>query len=114
MPDDATTNPSNQPDMRLIGTLRIVGLLEGVSFLLLLGIAMPLKHVWKWPHAVKWVGWAHGILFMAFVSLVALCAWKYRWPIARIAGALLAAVLPFGTFVFFRHLGREQAKSQLA
>ena len=59
-----------------IGRLRFVGLLEGVSLLVLLGIAMPLKYLANQPDAVKLVGWAHGVLFVLFVVLVLLCILK--------------------------------------
>jgi integral membrane protein len=49
-----------------IGRLRAVALVEGVSFLLLLGIAMPLKYFAAIPQAVTIAGWLHGLLFMAF------------------------------------------------
>src|SRR5262249_12017979 len=54
-----------------IGRLRLVGYAEGVSFLLLLGVAMPLKYAAGMPEVVFWVGLAHGILFMLYVAAVA-------------------------------------------
>ena len=51
-----------------IGRLRVIGLLEGISFLVLLGVAMPLKYVWDEPQAVRGVGMAHGVLFLAYVT----------------------------------------------
>lgn len=59
--------------------LRLVGLLEGVSFLVLLGIAMPLKHFAGRPEAVRVVGMAHGVLFILFVVLVLIVARQRRW-----------------------------------
>ena len=49
-----------------IGRLRAVGLAEGVSFLLLLGVAMPLKYAAGYPQAVRIVGWVHGLFFMGY------------------------------------------------
>ena len=54
-----------------IQTLRVVGLLEGLSFLLLLFIAMPMKYMFDNPVLVKYVGMGHGVLFILF--LIVLC-----------------------------------------
>ena len=80
--------------------LRAVGLLEGTSYLVLLGIAMPLKYLAGMPGPVLVVGWAHGVLFMLYVAAVAYAALAERWPLVKILAALAASVLPFGPFVF--------------
>ena len=53
-----------------IQTLRIIGLLEGISFLLLLFIAMPMKYMLDNPVLVKYVGMGHGVLFMLFLIVL--------------------------------------------
>jgi len=93
-----------------IGRLRAVGWMEGASFLLLLGVAMPLKYLADMPMAVKVVGWAHGVLFIAFCAALLQTMRNRRWAIGRAALGLVAALLPFGTFVFDRSLQREQAE----
>ena len=88
--------------------LRKAGIAEGISFLVLLGIAMPLKYFFKLPMAVKICGWAHGILFVTFLFL----AWEvktdrnksFKW----FATAFLAAIIPTGTFFFDKKLKEEQ------
>ena len=93
-----------------IGRLRVVGWMEGASFLLLLGVAMPLKYLAGMPMAVKVVGWAHGVLFIAFCAAL-VHAWRHHgWPMRRAAVGFAASLLPFGTFVFDRSLAREQAE----
>jgi len=91
-----------------IGRLRIVGFVEGISYLLLLGVAMPLKYFMGVPEAVSVVGMAHGILWLLFVG----CVWdvrsRHRWPFDRTGWALLSSVLPFGTFVLDGQLRNEQ------
>lgn len=94
-----------------IGRLRAVGLLEGASFLVLLFIAMPLKYAAGMPLAVKFVGWAHGLLFMGYLLVLGHTASALRWPLMRVAGALIAALLPFGPFVLDARLRREMEKS---
>lgn len=90
-----------------IGRLRFIGLLEGVSLLVLLGIAMPLKYLANQPDAVKLVGWAHGILFVLFVVLVLLMHFERNWSYKKTALAIAAAFVPFGTFLFDRQLKKE-------
>lgn len=82
-----------------IAQLRIIALLEGISFLVLLGICMPLKYQWGYPQPTKVVGMIHGILFLAYIYWTFMAASKYKWSKPIIAWTLLAAVLPFGTFV---------------
>ena len=50
----------------MIQTLRILGNIEGISYLLLLGVAMPMKYYFEMPMAVKITGMAHGVLFVAY------------------------------------------------
>lgn len=87
---------------------RWISLLEGISFLVLLLIAMPLKYMWDYPLAVKYVGWAHGILFIIYIYTVFPTAQKLKWKFARTFFALIASVLPFGPFIFDRNLKKSQ------
>jgi integral membrane protein len=90
-----------------IGRLRLVGLIEGASFLALLGVAMPLKYLAGMPMAVKIAGWIHGVLFILF-ALALVQAWRHRgWAIDKAAGVFIAALIPFGTFVIDGRLKRE-------
>jgi integral membrane protein len=97
-----------------IGRLRVVGFLEGVSFLVLLGIAMPLKYAAGLPEAVLAVGWLHGLLFMLFVAAV-VNAYAIGQITFRIAAwAAVASVLPAGTFVLDRSLRRQEPQAPAA
>jgi integral membrane protein len=82
-----------------LGRLRVIGLWEGVSFLLLLLVAMPLKYFADWPLGVRVVGMAHGVLFMLYVWAAIQAALEYDWPWRRTALVLIASVLPAGPFV---------------
>src|SRR5690606_38304541 len=85
-----------------IKTLRLVGLLEGISFLLLLFIAMPVKYMMDNPILVKYVGMSHGVLFVLFlVVLLAVCE-KQKWSLSMFVMGLIASILPFGPFLFER------------
>lgn len=81
-----------------IGRLRLVGLLEGISFLLLLGVAMPLKYLAGRPEAVRIVGMAHGILFLLYLGATLQAAHEHRWSWKRTAVVAAASLLPFGPF----------------
>lgn len=93
-----------------IRLLRRVGILEGISLLVLLFIAMPLKYIWQQPGAVKIVGWLHGALFVLFMLLVLRVYEQKGWPFKRVILAFIAAFLPFGTFVFDKKLKEEEGK----
>jgi integral membrane protein len=88
---------------------RLVALLEGLSFVVLLFIAMPLKYWADLPVAVRIVGMAHGLLFLAFVASLFDVALKRSWSPARWGLAFLSSLVPFGTFLFDRSLRRELA-----
>jgi integral membrane protein len=90
-----------------IGRLRAIGLVEGVSFLLLLGVAMPLKYFAGMPQAVKVVGWIHGLLFMAFCMVLLQTRLDARWNAWRTVTVLVAALVPFGPFIIDGRLRRE-------
>lgn len=96
-------------DIQALENFRKVAKIEGYSYLILLFIAMPLKYFADVPQAVTVVGWAHGVLFVAFIALLLNCAVKYRWSFVKIALAFIAGLVPFGTFVLNRELKKEAA-----
>lgn len=98
-------------DNRLLSRFCFVATLEGISYLLLLGIAMPLKYFADMPEAVKYTGWAHGVLFVLYAVLLLMCWAKYKWSFGRAAIVFLASLLPFAPFIVERKLKREAAKS---
>jgi integral membrane protein len=102
-----TPSPKARASLRSLSRLRLVGWLEGLSYLVLLGIAMPLKYLAGIPEAVKVVGWAHGVLFILFIAAVAEVTLKTRWPWQRAFGAFIASLVPFGTFVLDTRLRRD-------
>ena len=82
-----------------IPLLRFTALIEAVSFLVLVGVAMPLKYFAGMPGAVKAVGWVHGVLFVVFCVVLAQTMRVARWPVGRGALVFVAALLPFGPFL---------------
>lgn len=81
---------------------RVVGYLEALSFVLLVGVAMPLKYFYEMPAATKVPGMAHGLLFILYVFMAMEMASKEQWPKKKLYIAWLASLLPFGTVVFDR------------
>lgn len=79
---------------------RWLGRFEGMSFLVLLLIAMPLKYFAGYPQAVAVVGMAHGILFMLYLLAANYAATTCSWSKKVWFYSYLAAVFPLGTFYF--------------
>ena len=90
-----------------IGRLRAAGMVEAVSFLLLLGVAMPLKYFAGMPLAVKIAGWLHGLLFMTFCVCLLVAHGERQWSLRWTARVFIAALLPFGPFVIDWRLRNE-------
>ncbi|MFP2994468.1 DUF3817 domain-containing protein [Spongiivirga sp. MCCC 1A20706] len=82
----------------MLKTFRITAILEGISYLLLFGVTMPLKYLASMPKPNIIVGYIHGFLFMAFVVLAAIVCYERRWGIKRFIIFFIASLLPFGTF----------------
>ncbi|KAB2496133.1 DUF3817 domain-containing protein [Priestia endophytica] len=92
-----------------LGGMRFVGLIEGLSLLALLGIAMPLKYMANIPEVVTVVGSIHGGLFVLYILMVGYVTMKVRWSYKWIVSALLASVIPFGNFILDTKLRKFSA-----
>ena len=77
---------------------RLITLLEGLSYILLLFIAVPLKYVAGDDFLVKILGMPHGILFMLYLALAYYLKDSYKWKWQQTAIVFLASIVPFGTF----------------
>jgi integral membrane protein len=86
---------------------RKIATAEGISFLILLGIAMPLKYVGNFPMAVTVFGSIHGALFVAFMIFALLVKEKYNKKAGWLVKAFLASIIPFGTFIMDRQWKKE-------
>jgi integral membrane protein len=102
----------NDEQSASLKTLTIVGYLEGTSFLLLLGIAMPLKYMMGIPEGVKYLGMAHGLLFITYIVILMGTANKVKMPLWAMPTGVIASVLPFGPFVFDALLKKSLKKSK--
>lgn len=90
-------------------TFRIIAILEGVSFLLLLGIAMPLKYMYMMPLGVQITGPIHGLLFMLFCAYLIMIMNRYGLPKKVGVWGFIASLLPFGTLVFDGYIKKQVA-----
>lgn len=77
---------------------RIVAFLEGISYILLLFIATPIKYLSGDPQYVKMLGMPHGLLFIAYIALAFMLKKDFNWSNKDFGIVLLAAIIPFGTF----------------
>jgi integral membrane protein len=94
---------------QLLRLFRWIALLEGVSFLLLLGVAMPLKYVAGQPQGVRVIGMAHGLLFITYVLLLLTLVVKRWCSVRKAIKAFGLSLLPFGTFLLDRSLRADLA-----
>lgn len=81
-----------------LGRLRLIAFIEGISFLILLFVAMPLKYFFEQPQAVRSVGSIHGGLFVAYVIMVFLTKKELNWDWAKTGLLLVVSFIPFGNF----------------
>lgn len=93
-----------------VSLLRAVSLAEGVSYLVLLGIAMPLKYAANMPGAVRIAGSIHGALFVVFCVALLRAMLGARWPLSRAALVFLASLLPFAAFWMDRWIRAWQSE----
>jgi integral membrane protein len=82
----------------MIKIFRGISFLEGMSLLLLLFIAMPLKYIWGNPEYVRVIGMAHGLLFVAYVLFSIIIKFELDWKLKTLGIVFVASIIPFGTF----------------
>ena len=79
-------------------TFRIVSILEGLSYIVLLFIAVPIKYLGNDEAYVKLFGMPHGLLFVAYIFLAYLIKDSLKWNSKTFWAVLAASLIPFGTF----------------
>ena len=95
--------------MNNLKILSLLGILEGISFLALLGVCMPLKYIYEIPEPTSVIGMAHGLLFIAYCAWVIIVASEFKWSNTETVLSLLASILPFGTFVADKKIFKQYA-----
>ncbi len=86
----------------MINTFRVISILEGLSYILLLFIAVPIKYLSNDELYVKILGMPHGLLFMAYILLAFILKPDMKWSNKEFSFVLAASVIPFGTFYIER------------
>lgn len=93
----------------MLKTFRITAILEGISYLLLFAVSMPLKYMYNMPEPNIYIGYAHGFLFVVYVILAyKVCKEKF-WGLNMYAILFIAALLPFGTFYIDKKYLKEKS-----
>jgi integral membrane protein len=95
-----------------VGRFRAVSALEGVSYALLVFVAMPLKYGYDMPQMVRVMGMAHGLLFLAFVATLALATRSRRWSLLRSGQLFVASLVPLGALWIERSCASESPLDQ--
>ena len=90
-----------------INRLRFIGNIEGVSYLVLLFLAMPLKYFADMPMMVTWVGWIHGVLFVLYCFSILEVKLSMSWKIWTALIPFIAALVPFGPFLIDNWLKKK-------
>jgi integral membrane protein len=85
-------------DYNMMKAFRIIAFLEGISYLLLLFVGVPMKYMMDNPTMVKAMGMPHGVLFMAYLVMALAFKSKQGWKFWEFMLILAASILPFGTF----------------
>ncbi|MDG1572583.1 DUF3817 domain-containing protein [Robiginitalea sp. M366] len=91
----------------MLPIFRGIAILEGISYLLLFALSMPLKYWAGIAEPNIYIGYAHGVLFIGYLLLAAWVWWQRKWGFGRLAYLVIASLLPFGTFYVERRWLRD-------
>lgn len=91
------------PNSTLVKQFRLIGIIESISFVLLLCVAMPLKYFAGMPQAVKVAGSIHGLLFVLFIFLLLLVYYQYNLKFKHLVIGGLSSLIPFGPHFLEKH-----------
>ena len=82
-----------------LGQYKVLAISEGISYLLLFAVTMPLKYMYVIETPNKIVGMIHGVLFIMYCIWTLIYGTNQKWPLVKIGLALLASLFPFATFI---------------
>lgn len=94
-----------------LGRLRIIGFIEGISFLLILFVTMPLKYFYSMGEPNKVIGMVHGLLFVLYIYAVMQASFDKKWSFKKSFIAIIASIIPFGTFWADKKYFREEVEN---
>lgn len=90
--------------------LRWASLIEGTTLVTLVGLAMPLKHLFGYPQVSAVLGPVHGLAFLAYLWVVFATVAGGDWRRTEVTRLILAAFVPFGAFFNSALLRRKEAR----
>ncbi len=93
----------------MITSFRLISYLEGISYLAILFVTMPLKYLFSSPEPNKVIGMAHGFLFLAYIVFAFLIKQEKKWNNKTLGIVLLCSIIPFGTFWMDSKYLKEQS-----
>ncbi|MBT7850615.1 MAG: DUF3817 domain-containing protein [Formosa sp.] len=93
--------------MNLLTLFRIVAFLEGLSYILLLFVGVPLKYLGNDVTLVKLLGMPHGFLFMAYIAFIIVLRFDTPWLKKHFILIAIASIVPFGTFIVEHKLKKQ-------
>lgn len=88
----------------VINRFRLISYIEGLSYLFLIFVAMPVKYLAGNPYLVKIAGMTHGVLFILFVLLLLLSIKKYSWSLKNSTFLFILSLIPFGSFIIEKRI----------
>lgn len=97
----------NKPNNKWLWLLSTLGIIEGISFILLVFIAMPLKYYFDVSQAVPIMGPIHGLLFGLYFFYIIIAAVPLKLRPFAVLGGIFGSILPFGPFVFEYYLRKK-------
>lgn len=88
----------------MINIFKIISLLEGISYILLLFVAVPIKYLQGNAEYVRMLGMPHGVLFVAYIIIAIMLKFELKWSYKTFSIVCLLSILPFGTFFVGKYL----------
>lgn len=82
----------------MLKAFKTISILEGISFLAILFITMPLKYIWDNGKPNQFIGMAHGVLFILYIIMAVFIKSQRGWSLKTLLIVWLCSVIPFGTF----------------
>lgn len=95
-----------------VGRLRVLSLIEGMSLVLLLFFAVPMKYMFDSPIFVRVIGMIHGVLFLGLGAMTLMVGVELGWKFKRMAMIMIASIIPFGCFYVDKKLFAQVMKEQ--
>lgn len=93
--------------MTTLSIFRKIAVAEGISYILLVFVAMPLKYWAHMPLAVKYTGWAHGLLFVLYIIFLIMAWQEYKWKFTKTLMVGVASLIPFAPFLVDKKLKED-------